>query len=83
MKYPEDSPVAGVIARMDSIGHPPDSVIEKITARAARPDETERLALPQQSGYVLVIERTYYEGEVPIETCDITFPGDRYELTYR
>ena len=83
MAYPEDSPVTGVIFRMDSIGHPPTSVVEKITARAARPKEIERLNLTQQGSYVLVIERTYFEGETPIETCNILFPADRYELTYR
>src|SRR2546429_677280 len=74
--------VDGVIARMDAIGQRIDHVLERVTARAARPYEIERLNLPQRGAYVLVIERTHYAGERAVETCDITFPGDRYELTY-
>jgi DNA-binding GntR family transcriptional regulator len=82
IELPEESPVTGVVARMDSIGVHADHVNEKVTARAARPDEIARLELPQQGAYVLVIARTHYVDKQPIETCDIIFPGDRYELTY-
>ncbi len=51
-------------------------------SRAARPDEAELLELPAHGTYFLVIERTHYVGAQPVATCDITFPGDRYELTY-
>lgn len=81
--YPEDGPTVGVIARMDRIGQRIDNVVEKVTARAARPGETSRLELPRTGGYVLVIERTHYVADRPVETCDIVFPGDRYQLTYR
>jgi len=29
-----------------------------------------------------MIDRTHYVEDRPVETCDIIFPGDRYELTY-
>lgn len=83
IELPEQSPTVGVIARMDLIGHHITEVIERVHSRAARPDEAERLELPTHGAYVLVIERTHYAGDQPVETCDITFPGDRYELTYR
>ncbi|SNR49421.1 GntR family transcriptional regulator [Haloechinothrix alba] len=83
IELPEESPAVGVIARMDLIDQRVDEVVERVHARPARPDETERLELPAQSVYVLAIERTHYVGDQPVETCDITFPGDRYELTYR
>ncbi len=83
VEYPEDGPLVGVIPRMDSIGQRISEVVEKVTARAAVPDETERLQLRADSAYVIAIERTYFAGEKPVETCDIIFPGDRYELTYR
>jgi DNA-binding GntR family transcriptional regulator len=55
VELPEESPVTGVIARMDSIGKRIDHVIERITARAARPEEIESLALPHEGAYVLSI----------------------------
>jgi GntR family transcriptional regulator len=82
IEQPEEGPVTGVIARMDSIGQHIDRVVEKVTARAAKPDEISRLALPQRNAYVMTIERTFYVGERAVEACDIVFPGDRYELTY-
>jgi GntR family transcriptional regulator len=81
IERPEDGAAVGVIARMDLIGEHIDRVVEKVTARAAHPEEVERLALDHP--YVLVIDRTHYVGERPVETADIVFPGDRYELTYR
>ncbi|MDX6261093.1 MAG: hypothetical protein QOH84_2781 [Kribbellaceae bacterium] len=82
IEKPEDGPAVGVIARMDTIGQAVDHVVEKVTARAASRDEVKRLDLPTRGSYVLVIERTHFVGETPVETCDIVFPGDRYELTY-
>jgi GntR family transcriptional regulator len=32
---------------------------------------------------VLAVTRTYLAGGVPVETADLVFPSDRYELTYR
>lgn len=83
VELPEESPTVGVIARMDLIGYHVDEVVERVHSRAARPDEVERLELSPQGAHVLIIERTHYVGDRPVETCDIIFPGDRYELTYR
>ncbi len=83
IELPEDGPLVGVIARMDNIGQHVDLVVEKVTARAATPAEVDRLDLPQRNASVLVIERTHYVNGTPVEACDIVFPGDRYELTYR
>lgn len=82
IEYPEESPTVGVIARMDLIGYHVDRVVERVTARAAQPVEIKQLNLARRGAYVLVIERTHYANEQPVETCDIVFPGDRYELTY-
>lgn len=82
IERPEEGPITGVIARMDSIGQHIDRVVEKVTARAAKPEEITQLDLPQRNAYVLTIERTFYVGDRAVETCDIVFPGDRYELTY-
>lgn len=82
VERPEEGPVVGVIARMDSIGQHITQVVEKVTARAAQTDEVRALDLPTRGAYVLTIDRTHLVNDAPVETCDITFPGDRYELTY-
>jgi GntR family transcriptional regulator len=82
IEYPEDGAAIGVIARMDLIGYHVDRVVERVTARAARLTEVEQLDLPRRGAYVLVIDRTHYAGDEAVETCDVIFPGDRYELTY-
>lgn len=82
VERPEEGPIVGVIARMDSIGQRVTHVVEKVNARAAQPDEIEALSLPSRGAYVLAIDRTHFVNDRPVETCDIIFPGDRYELTY-
>jgi GntR family transcriptional regulator len=54
-----------------------------VTGRPASGDERAALSLPARPGQLLVIERTYLAGGVPVETADIVVPGDRYELVYR
>ncbi|GAB3796226.1 GntR family transcriptional regulator [Micromonospora zhanjiangensis] len=83
VERPEDGAAVGVVARMDLIGVRIDEFEERISLRAALPDEAEALALPPRLTFVHLIERTYYAAGVPVETADIVLPGDRYELVYR
>jgi len=83
VEWPEDGPVTGVVARMDRIGIRIDEVLERVIGRAAEPDEIEQLRLPARGAHVLVVTRTYLAGGVPVETADLVFLSDRYELTYR
>jgi len=73
----------GVVARMDAIGVRVEEFVERVTCRPARAEERAALRLPARAGQLLAIERTYLAGGVPVETADIVFPGDRYELVYR
>lgn len=83
VEWPEDGAAVGVVARFDSLGVHIDEFVERITVRPALADEAEALSLPARSAAVLVIERTYYAAETPVETADIVLPGGRYELVYR
>jgi GntR family transcriptional regulator len=83
VEWPEDGAAVGVVARFDHIGIRIDECTERVTARPARPDEIDALGLPMRGAYVLVVERTYLAAGQPVETADIVFPGDRYELVYR
>ncbi len=82
IEEPERGTVRGVIQRMDTIGRRVDAVTEEVTARAPRPQERAVLDVP--SGIpVIVVARTHWSGETPVETCDIVIPADRYALAYR
>lgn len=83
IQWPEDGAAVGVVARMDSIGVRIDEFAERVTSRSAHATEIDRLGLSPRGAYVLVIERTYYAAGRPVETADIVFPGDHYELVYR
>ncbi|XVV05483.1 GntR family transcriptional regulator [Actinosynnema sp. CA-248983] len=84
IERPEEGPLAGlgVISRMDSIGVRITEAVESVTTRAPLPWEVEALDIPP-GVHVLSIERTFLADDLPVETCDIVVPGDRYGLTYR
>ncbi|SCG14840.1 GntR family transcriptional regulator [Micromonospora echinofusca] len=83
VEYPEQGPIIGVVARMDSIGVAIDRFVEEVITRPAMPDEVEALELDRRGGmWVISVERTYYAGQAAVETADIVFPGGRYRLVY-
>ncbi|MFC9088970.1 GntR family transcriptional regulator [Nocardiopsis dassonvillei] len=80
---PEDGVHAGrgVVERMRVIGQSIVQAGEIVTARPADPAESDQLGVARGS-IVLVIQRTYYTEDRPVETADIVVPPDRYELAY-
>ncbi|WP_320066849.1 GntR family transcriptional regulator [Micromonospora sp. RTGN7] len=83
VEHPEQGPIIGVVARMDSIGVAIDRFVEEVTTRPAMPEEADALELDRRGGrWVIAVERTYYAGQTPVEAADIVFPGDRYRLVY-
>ena len=80
---PEDGVHAGrgVVERMRVIGQHVAHASEIVTARPAESTESEQLGIAR-GGIVLVIQRTYYTENRPVETADIVVPPDRYELAY-
>jgi DNA-binding GntR family transcriptional regulator len=81
IEQPEAGQISGVVPRMDSIGVHITHVTEEVHSRAPRPYEAETLQIPVGVP-VLVIERTYYAGDTPVETADIIVSADRYTLSY-
>lgn len=79
---PEAGPYAGagVRDRMTAIGHAPTSCTEEVAPRTLTAGEAEKLGLYPGIA-VLVVERTYYEGETPLETADIVLPP-HYRAVY-
>jgi DNA-binding GntR family transcriptional regulator len=81
---PERGPYAGrgVVERMSAIDVEVTHVVENVSARPALASEAEQLQT--QTGLCLiVIERTYYAKDRPVETADIVIPSDRYQVSYQ
>jgi len=81
---PESGPHAGkgVAERMAAIGRAPTLAVEDIVPRTLTGPEAEKLGL--RAGIaIVVIERTYWCGDTPVETADIVVPPPyrpRYEI---
>ncbi|WP_283139709.1 GntR family transcriptional regulator [Rhizohabitans arisaemae] len=72
----------GVIARMSADDVRIDSVVEEVHVRAPSNSEVEEMEL-RTGSQLLVIERTHFSGNRPVETADILLPSDRFVLRYR
>jgi DNA-binding GntR family transcriptional regulator len=83
IERPEEGPLlgAGVVDRFTSIGRRPTAVVERLRSRMPRPSETEQLKLRPGVPVVIVV-RTTYAGETPVETADILMNSHMYELEY-
>lgn len=80
---PEQGPLAGrgVVERMAAIDVTVDNVAEAVSARPALAEEARLLGgLPGHA--ILVIERTYQAGGMPVETADVVIPADRFRVAY-
>lgn len=81
---PESGPLAGggVAERMATIGKAPTLAVEEFVPRTLTGPEAEKLGL--RAGIaIIVIERTYWHEDTPVETADIVVPPPyrpRYEI---
>ena len=83
IQRPEEGPTmgAGIIDRFTSVGLRPTSVVERLHSRMPRPSEVDDLEL-RPGTPVVVITRTCYAGELPVETADLLLAADQYKLEY-
>ncbi len=84
VKTPEDGDYGGygVVERMAVIGHTVSRVVEEILPRTLTRAEAKRLKL-RPGIAIVVIERTYYAGSLPVETADLVIAPPyrpRYEI---
>ncbi len=80
---PEMGPLGGqgVVARMAGIDIVVDHVTEEVSARPGLAAETAELG--GVAGHtMLVISRTFFTGDRPVETADLVIPADRYRVAY-
>ncbi|MET7303606.1 GntR family transcriptional regulator [Embleya sp. NPDC005575] len=72
----------GIVPRFDAIGIAVDEVEEVPVPRMPTPTEVRQFGIP--SGVPVVhIRQTFRASGLPVETANILFAGDRYELHYR
>lgn len=80
---PEEGPLGGrgVVQRMAGIDLVVDHVVEEVSARPGLAAETAELGgVPGHT--VLVVSRTFFTGDRPVETADLVIPADRYRVAY-
>jgi GntR family transcriptional regulator len=74
----------GIYARLAELGHEPTRFVERLTARAPRPEEVERLGLTSSLG-ALVVEITrvaYTAQDRCVEVNRMVLDATAYELEY-
>ncbi|GAA2268579.1 UTRA domain-containing protein [Nonomuraea roseoviolacea subsp. roseoviolacea] len=84
IEFPEGPgpyPGAGLVDRFTAIGKRPTVVVERLRCRMPRPSEIDLLSL-RPGTPVIVMTRTTYLEDLPLETADMLFDADRYELEY-
>lgn len=80
---PESKPWAGgTMNQLLSLGIEVTHIIDRVTTRPPRPEETEDLGLDQGVS-VFVFRKLCYAGDQLVEYSDFALPGDVTELVYR
>jgi GntR family transcriptional regulator len=84
IERPHEGPYAdkGIVPRFDAIGYNVTVVEEVLDIRMPHDDEPNILGISTVQP-VVEIKQTFLSGETPIETADIVFPANRYQLHYR
>ncbi|KRV47037.1 GntR family transcriptional regulator [Wenjunlia vitaminophila] len=80
---PEEGPLGGrgVVERMAALDIVVDNVQEEVIARPCLAEEAA--ALGGVPGHVvLLVNRTFFASDRPVETADLVVPADRYRLAY-
>jgi GntR family transcriptional regulator len=79
-----DTGPGGIYARLAELGHAPVRFTERLTARAPRPDEVERLELTTAVGALVfeIIRYAYTEDGRCVEVNRMVLDATAYELVY-
>jgi GntR family transcriptional regulator len=83
IERPEEGPLmgAGLVDRFTSIGLRPTVVVERLHARMPHPSEVDKLELKPGVPIVIIV-RTTYSDDTPIETGELLLAGDQYKIEY-
>lgn len=82
LRTPFDATETGTLERLGAAGFPVDRVVEEVGVRALR--DSEAALLDSAPGVpVLVVERTHYCGDRPVETSDLIGSVEQCRLLYK
>lgn len=83
LRTPFDAaPDIGLLERLSAAGHPVDRVVEEVGVRSLR--DSEASLLGSAPGIpVLVVERTHYSANRPVETSDLIGSAEQCRLLYK
>lgn len=82
LRTPFDAAETGPLERLSAAGYPVDRVVEEVGVRALR--DSEAVLLDSAPGMtVLVVERTHYSGDRPVETSDLIGSAEQCRLLYK
>lgn len=78
----DGAPGVGLLERLRAAGHPVDRVVEEVGVRVLH--DSEASLLGSAPGIpVMVVERTHYSGNRPVETSDLIGSAEQCRLLYR
>ncbi len=77
-----DTGPGGLYARLADLGHGPDRFVERVAARAPRPEERAQLAMAARGGVVFEVIRAAYSGSRAVEVNVMILDATAYELEY-
>ena len=82
LRTPFDATETGTLERLGAAAFPVDRVVEEVGVRALR--DSEAVLLDSAPGVpVLVVERTHYCGDRPVETSDLIGSVEQCRLLYK
>ncbi|GLU47044.1 GntR family transcriptional regulator [Nocardiopsis ansamitocini] len=81
-RAPGEAPAASVLDRLAAAGVFVDRVEEEVSVRALRGPEAEALDLPPGLP-ALLVQRTHFNGQRPVETSDLIASAENCRLIYR
>ncbi|MGH3972436.1 MAG: UTRA domain-containing protein [Pseudonocardiaceae bacterium] len=89
IELPHEGPLAnqGIVPRFDHIGYHVNEVEEILHIRNATAEEARKLELPASRNVVEItqtfrVAQTDVDNDITVQTADILFAADRYELRY-
>ncbi|UOE19071.1 GntR family transcriptional regulator [Thermobifida halotolerans] len=81
-RAPGELPAFSVADRLAEAGIAVDRIEEEVSVRGLREPEARRLAL-RPGASTLVVQRTHFAGQRPVETSDLIVSADHCRLGYR
>lgn len=82
LRTPFDSVDVGPLDRLGAVGHRVDRVVEEVGIRTLHDSEAALLDIPPGVP-VLVVERTHFSGDRPVETSDLIGSAEQCRLLYK